>query len=91
MGKGSRLQLKAHQWQIDLSYRYLPAEPWHVGSDVQESFASFEKPLFLNINSLDISVDYGVTDWFSLTLALPFSRRRTHGTHSLLIYRWGTP
>jgi hypothetical protein len=78
LGEGSRPQLKAHQWQIDLSYRYLPADQWYVGSDVQESSAPFGKPLFLNINSLNISVDYGVTDRFSVTFALPFS----HGTHS---------
>ena len=78
LGEGSRPQLKAHQWQIDLSYRYLPADQWYVGSNVQESSAPFWKPLFLNLYSLDISVDYGVTDRLSLTLALPFS----HGTHS---------
>jgi hypothetical protein len=70
--------LKARQWQVDVAYRRLSSDQWFVGSDVKEAAAPFGQPLFLNINSLDATVSYGVTDQFSLTLTLPFSR----GTHS---------
>jgi hypothetical protein len=42
------------------------------------SCRSFWHPLFLNIDSLDASVHYGISDRVSLTLTMPFSR----GTHS---------
>src|SRR5437868_2334711 len=70
--------LKKHQWQIDVAYRRLHADTWYVGTDAKESAAPFGQPLFININSVDVSVDYGVTDRLSLTLTLPFS----FGTHS---------
>ena len=70
--------LRAHQWEVDVAYRRLSADQWFVGSDVREAAAPFGQPLFLNINSLDATVSYGVTDQFSLTLTLPFS----YGTHS---------
>jgi hypothetical protein len=71
-------QLQAHHWQLDVAYRHLGADRWYVGTQVQESSAPFGKPLFLNINSVDLSVDYGLTDRTALRLTLPFS----YGTHS---------
>lgn len=71
-------QLRAHQWEVNVAYRHLGADQWFVGSDVREASAPFGQPLFLNINSFDVSVSYGATDRLSLTLTLPFS----HGTHS---------
>ena len=47
-------------------------------TDVREAAAPFGRPLFLNINSVDASVSYGVTDRVDLTLMLPFS----YGTQS---------
>jgi hypothetical protein len=75
---GSSGPLHAHQWQVDLAYRHLGADQWFVGSDVRETAAPFGQPLSLNIQSLDATISYGVTDRVSLTLTLPFS----HGTHS---------
>jgi hypothetical protein len=74
----TELPLKKHQWQVDFAYRHLGADKWFVGTQIKESAAPFGHPLFLNINSVDVSVDYGVTDRLSLTLTLPFS----YGTHS---------
>jgi len=45
---------------------------------VREDKAPFGQPLLLEINSLDVTVSYGVTDRWSLAATLPFSR----GTHS---------
>jgi hypothetical protein len=49
-----------------------------VGSHVDEAQSPYGQPLYLNINSYDLSVAYGVTDKLSLQLTLPF----TYGTHS---------
>jgi hypothetical protein len=61
-----------------VAYRRLYADKWYVGPDVRESAAPFGQPLLINLNSVDVSVDYGVNDRLSLTLTLPFS----YGTHS---------
>ena len=66
------------QWQVGLAYRHLGADKWFVGDEVYEQYAPGGHPLYLDMNSLDLSVAYGVTDRASLTLTLPFS----HGTHS---------
>ena len=70
--------LRPHGWELDLAYRHLGADQWFVGTAVRESAAPFGQPLFLNINSVDVSASYAVTDRVNLTLTLPFS----HGTHS---------
>lgn len=70
--------LRRHGWELDLAYRHLGADRWYVGTDVRESASPFGQPLFLNIQSVDGSVTYGLTDRVSLTLTLPFS----HGTQS---------
>lgn len=70
--------LRAGEWQIGAAFRRLTADQWFVGSEVNEAAAPFGKPLYLDINSLDLSVAYGVTDRWSVTVTVPFS----HGTHS---------
>ena len=52
---------RAHGWEVDLAYRHLGADQWFVGTDVREAAAPFGQPLFLNIDSLDVSVSYGIT------------------------------
>jgi hypothetical protein len=71
-------QLEKHRWQLHATYRHLGAGQWYVGTKVQESAAPFGKPLSLNTNSVDLSLDYNVTDRLGLRLTLPFS----YGTHS---------
>src|SRR6516162_7750827 len=78
LGEGSAPQLKAHQWQIDFTYRYLPGGPWYVGTKATPSAAPFGQPVDLHINSFEVSVDYGVTDRFNVTLDVPFQ----YGTQS---------
>jgi len=51
-----------------------------VGKQVREDKAPFGQPLYLNINSIDFSVDYGISDRSRISLTVPFSR----GTHSRL-------
>lgn len=78
LGTNSVLPLKKHQWQIDVGYRHLHANEWYAGTDRHQSSAPFGQPVNVIVNSVDLSVDYGVTDRFSLTLTLPFS----YGTQS---------
>ena len=63
-----------HEWQIGVAYRRLTADKWFVGHDVRDDAAPFGKPLSLNINSVDVSVRYGLTSRVNLALTLPFSR-----------------
>jgi hypothetical protein len=63
---------------VALGYRNLTAGEWFVGRDVDEEKAPFGEPLFLNIQSADLTLNYGVTERLSASLTLPFS----YGTHS---------
>jgi hypothetical protein len=77
LGTNEAIPLKKHQWQVDQAYRNLYAPDFYIGT-VQHENGSAATPIFINVNSLDVSVNYGVTDRFSLTLTLPFS----YGTQS---------
>lgn len=69
-----------HQWQVGLAYRRLTADKWYVGTQVREDLSPFGGPLHLNINSLDLTLTYGVTSRVSVALTLPFA----HGAQT----RW---
>ena len=68
----------ARHWEIGAAFRMLDANQWFVGSQVRETAAPFGQPVLLNIDSLDATMTYGVTDRLSVTMTVPFSR----GTHS---------
>lgn len=78
VGGSTRPQLKAGEWQIDFAYRRLSANQWYVGTNVNESAAPFGHPLYLNISSIAVTANYGVTDRLSTSVTFPFS----YGTHS---------
>jgi hypothetical protein len=78
LGGNNWPQLKAHEWQIDVGYRLLNTDQHYLGNTESESTAPFGQPLRLNVNSIDLSVDYGVTNRLSLTVIFPF----LHGTQS---------
>jgi hypothetical protein len=63
-----------HEWQVGVAYRRLTADKWYVGHGEREDLAPFGKPLSLNINSLDLTVRYGLTSRVNAALTLPFSR-----------------
>ena len=79
-GPGAQGRVRKGEWQLGIAYRRLTADQWFVGRQLREDKAPFGQPLLLNINSVDVSVDYGVSDRTRVTLTLPFS----HGTHSRL-------
>jgi hypothetical protein len=71
---GQRLVfLQAHQWEVGISYRNLTADDWFVGNKIQPSLAPGGKPNIFEIHSVDLSIEYGVTDRASLRLTIPFS------------------
>src|ERR1051325_9653914 len=74
LGENPSPQLKKHQWQVDVAYRHLHASQWFVGTEVRESAAPFQQPLYLNIDSFDITANYGISDRIALAFTLPFSR-----------------
>ncbi len=78
VGGSTRPQLRAHEWQIDFAYRHLYADQWYVGTGVNENAAPFGHALYLKINSLTVTANYGVTDRFSMAVTFPYS----YGTHS---------
>jgi hypothetical protein len=78
VGGATRPQLKAHEWQIDFAYRRLSADQWYVGNIVNEAAAPFGHTLYVNIQSVAVTANYGVNDRISTSLTFPFS----YGTHS---------
>lgn len=78
LGGQGQQYLAAHHWQLGAAYRRLYADQWFVGKEIREDLAPYGHPLFLNINSLDLTVAYGVTSRLSLAFTVPFS----YGTHS---------
>ena len=78
VGGSTRPQLMAHEWQIDFAYRRLSADQWYVGTAVNESAAPFGRTLYVDINSIAVAANYGITDRLSTSMTFPFS----YGTHS---------
>lgn len=78
VGGSTRPQLRAGEWQIDFAYRRLSADEWFVGTRVNEGAAPFGHTLFVNVNSLTVTTNYGITDRLTSSVSFPFS----YGTHS---------
>ena len=73
LGGQSGQDVGSGEWQLGVAYRRLTADQWFVGSEARPDKAPFAKPLKLTINSLDLTVRYGVSSRVSLALTLPFS------------------
>ncbi|HZS98849.1 MAG TPA: hypothetical protein VFA40_18840 [Terriglobales bacterium] len=65
--------LKAHEWQVDVAYRYLYTDQFYVGSEINDSAGPFGKGPSIKIHSWELTVNYGVTSRLSLALRFPFS------------------
>jgi len=68
------------EWELSVAFRRLHADEWFVGRNIDEAAAPFGKPLYLDINSLDLSVTRGLNRRASITLTVPLS----YGRHSRL-------
>jgi hypothetical protein len=83
---GHRQVVLAHrEWELGLSYRRLTADDWFVGSTVTPAAAPFGQPNRFNVNTLDFSLAYGVTDRLSVRLNVPFSTGTNSRVHPDLV------
>ena len=64
--------LQKGEWQVGVAYRRLYADTWFIGTKVDEVTVLGGHPLYLDINTVDLSASYGVSSRFSLTLTVPF-------------------
>src|SRR5271169_3219613 len=56
-------------WQADGSYRWLHSDRFFSGTQEQPALRNL---VVADINSIDVTADYGLTPRFSLSLTLPF-------------------
>jgi hypothetical protein len=80
LGGHRQVVLGRGEWEAGLSYRRLTADDWFVGSEVTPSAAPGGQPNRFNINTLDFSLAYAVTNRLSFRLTVPF----TTGTNSAI-------
>lgn len=78
-GRGQQF-LEAHHWEFAVAYRRLDADKWFIGTKAVtfDTLPLLGQPMFVEVNSIDVTVTYGVTRRLSLALNIPFSS----GSHS---------
>ena len=73
-GESQSADLRAHEWQVAVDYRYLHADRFYIGTQqVVPPAQFFGQPLMINVHSVDWTVTYAVSDRFNLLLTVPFS------------------
>jgi len=73
-GESQSTDLRAHEWQVAVDYRYLHADRFYVGSQQTTPGAQFfGQPLIINVHSANFNVTYAVGDRFTLRLTVPVS------------------
>ena len=73
-GESQSTDLRAHDWQIALDYRYLHADRFFVGNQQTTPPPQFfGQPLIINVHSANFNVTYAVNDRFNLRLTVPVS------------------
>jgi len=60
--------LAAHQWRLAVGYRHLHADQLFVGTQLLAT----NRPLIINLHSVDVTTSYAVSDRFTLSLTVPF-------------------
>ncbi len=65
--------LEAHAWQFGVAARRVATHRFFVGSQEDETQAPGGQPLYLRLNSLDLSLGYATSDRMSFTLVVPLS------------------
>jgi hypothetical protein len=73
--------LRPHEWQVGVGARRVGTHRFFVGTEETESAAPGGQPLRLGLNSLDLSLAYGLSDRTSVTLAVPFSYSTASNLH----------
>ncbi|HEX4627977.1 MAG TPA: hypothetical protein VH137_04230 [Gemmatimonadales bacterium] len=75
-GESQSTDLRAHEWQIAVDYRYLHADRSFSGTQSQPPSSlppSFGQPLIIRIHSANVNVTYAVSDRLNLRLTVPVS------------------
>jgi hypothetical protein len=73
--------LGAREWEGGVSYRRLTADDWFVGNTVTPAASPGGQPNRFNVNTLDFSLAYGVTNRLSFRLTVPFSTGTNSAIH----------
>src|SRR4029079_3580747 len=66
--------LDAGKWRIGVAGRRVTTDKFFVGTHSAPGAAPGGQPLYLTLNSLDVSATYALTDRLSVTATIPFSR-----------------
>jgi len=73
-GESQSTDLRAHEWQVAVDYRYLHADRFYVGSQQATPGAQFfGQPLIINVHSANLNVTYAASDRVSVRLTVPIS------------------
>jgi hypothetical protein len=81
-GGGGDIYLSAGTWQVGLAYRRLTSDQVIVGHQVRNDLGAGGQPSIVHSQLLNMSLVYGVTDRFSMTLNTPVSRGSQSGVHA---------
>ena len=73
-GTGGDIYLSARTWQLGFAYRDFHSNQLIVGRQARNDLAPGGVPSFVRVQSLSVSLVYGVTDRLSVTLNAPVSR-----------------
>src|SRR5574338_47468 len=65
--------LRPHEWQVGFDFRRVATHRFFVGTQETEAAAPGGQPLRINLNSVNLSAAYGLTERTSVTLAVPMS------------------
>jgi hypothetical protein len=65
--------LLPHEWQVGVAARRVASNRVFLDSHEDESVAPGGQPLYLRLNSLDLSASYGMTERLSFTFTVPLS------------------
>ncbi|HSE46430.1 MAG TPA: hypothetical protein VLA89_13980 [Gemmatimonadales bacterium] len=78
LGGQRQVFLQRHEWELGVSYRRLTADDWFIEDQIEPDSAPGGQPNQFNINTIDLSLRYGVTEQLSLLFTVPL----TTGTNS---------
>jgi len=81
-GGGGDIYLSAGTWQVGFAYRDFHSNQLIVGHRVRNDLALGGIPSFVHVQSVNVSLVYGVTDRLSVTVNAPVSRGSLQLTYS---------
>lgn len=73
-GESQSTDLRAHEWQLAVDYRYIHADQFFFGTQQTTPPAQFfGQPLIINIHTANVNVTYAATDRVGVRLTVPVS------------------